>query len=237
MSKALKAFTETHDRTLALLNYQAALRKADPTKGALCDDVVRSCVVLAVAAMDTYFTRKFTEVLVPYLKNRKPTDEMVELLGEAGLGTKEALVMLGMERPYRRVRTLISSHLSNYTTQHFDKIDELFKCFAINDLTLHAERKTRRTMLRQSVRRLVMRRNDIAHEGDLNSHGKVESVKADRLTKRIKDLRTLVTAADSIVDSATANKKAKAKPVKKKPAPKKATAKSAVKRASSGKKK
>ena len=46
---------------------------AEETKHQHSKDLVRASIALAVAAMDAYFTNKFTEVLIPYLKEKGPT--------------------------------------------------------------------------------------------------------------------------------------------------------------------
>ena len=153
--------------------------------------------------MDNYFTRK----LVPFLKRKSPSKHLVKLLADAGLDTEEALIMMGMDRPYRRIRTLIRIHLTRYTTQHFEKIDELFACIGIKDLSKHAERKTGRKQLLASIRLLVKRRHEIAHEGDLNDHGSLQAIDAKRTVKRIRDLRLFVATADEIIESTVRPKK------------------------------
>ena len=217
MSKALAAFTATTNRVIALAEYQTTARQTTADAGPVCDDMIRACVVLSVAAMDTYFTRKFAYVLVPFLKRKKtPGKHLVALLSDAGLDTEQALLLLGMDRPYRRILTLIRAHLSSYTTQRFNKIDELFACLGVSDLSKHAEGKTKKKTLLKCVRILVERRHDIAHEGDLNDHGKLHSVDPVMLVRRIRHLMLFVAAADDIIDSAVKpkrKKKAAAEPV------------------------
>ena len=50
-------------------------------------DMTRSAVVLAVAAMDSYFTDVFVERLIVYIKSHKPNTKLVELLSKAGVNT------------------------------------------------------------------------------------------------------------------------------------------------------
>ena len=134
---------------------------------------MRGAVVLAVAALDAYVTDVFAEKLVAYLKKYKPDNSLVELLAEAGLDTREALNLITMERPYRRIRTLVQSYYNTYTTQKFDVIDEIFLPFRIKDITKNAEAKTKRKILKKSVGTLVQRRHEIAHSGDYNGHGRL----------------------------------------------------------------
>jgi hypothetical protein len=71
----------------------------------------RASIVLAVSAMDQFFTRRYCELLVPFLKKHGPTDGLVDMLGSAGFDVREALIAIRMKRPYRRIRTLIEAHL------------------------------------------------------------------------------------------------------------------------------
>jgi len=160
---------------------------------------VRGAVVLAVAALDAYVTDVFAEKLVAYLKKYKPDNSLVELLAEAGLDTREALNLITMERPYRRIRTLVQSYYNTYTTQKFDVIDEIFLPFRIKDITKNAEAKTKRKILKKSVGTLVQRRHEIAHSGDYNGHGRLVEIDEESIAKRIKNLEALVTSMDELI--------------------------------------
>lgn len=200
-SRALGRFRATYSRAEALCDLYARLLRIRlqqaPNRFQHSDvaDLLRSSVVLSVAAMDSYFTNRFIEMLVPFLKKRGPTDALVGLLSKAGLDTKAALEMLGMERPYRRVRTLIDVHLEKVTTQRAQVIDELFLAYGLRDFTHHCQRRLKRTTLVASVNRLVERRHCIVHEGDLNSHGRLRPLERGDVVKRMQHLRALVESA------------------------------------------
>ena len=113
-SKAHGKFIKTIRRCESLVDSYKRLQVIDEENGVdvpTPKDIVRGAVVLAVAALDTYVTDVFSEKLVPYLKAYNPDPELIELLYDAGLDTKEALGLLSMERPYRRIRTLICTSL------------------------------------------------------------------------------------------------------------------------------
>ena len=156
-SKAHAKFNKTHRRCIRLVNSYIWLRKAKkrdkniPAPG----DIIRGAVVLGVAALDSYVTDVFCEKLVPYLKRYRPSPQLIKLLEEAGLDTREALNLITMERPYRRIRTLIEHHYDSYTTQRFDVIDKMFLPYGLKDITKHAEKKSYRRTLRVSVQKLV----------------------------------------------------------------------------------
>ncbi|QQL44060.1 HEPN domain-containing protein [Sulfuriroseicoccus oceanibius] len=197
----LKRATDLRDLAEFLLSDEAKLKLDDDGKFHGFSDMGRASIVLAVSAMDQYFTRRFCELLVPFLKKNGPTDGLIEILGEAGFDTKEALVAIGMRRPYRRIRTLVENHLENYTTQRFEVIDNLFLSIGLKDLSNNAEKKTKRTTVISSITKLVQRRHAIAHAGDLNNHGKLCPIDFKQLKKRFKDLNDFVTAADQIIEN------------------------------------
>jgi len=162
-------------------------------------DIVRASAVLSVAALDAYITDVFTEYLVPYLKKYKTDDSLINLLSDAGLDTKEALNLLSMDRPYRRIRTLVSKHYSSYTTQRFDVIDELFLPYRLDKITENAEKMSGRKSLKNSVQKLISRRHEIVHAGDYNAHGKIKNISEKQIKTRIKDLEILVKNIDIII--------------------------------------
>jgi len=204
-SKALLKFRKTIHRCRVLIGTYAELvrgfREAFPNKQPLVvfSDIVRACLVLSVAAMDTYFTAVFVEMLVPHLKKREPTERMVRILSKAGLDTRQAVIMLGMSRPYRRLRFLVEGYLERYVTQRFRAIDELFLAYGLKDFSRQVERKLKRRTLLRRIEKLVERRNDIVHEGDYDSRGRLRKIGVSDTLKRIRDLQRFVEAAEQIL--------------------------------------
>ena len=104
--------------------------------------------------------------------------------------------MISMDRPYRRIRTLIQSHYDSYTTQKFDIIDRIFLPYRLKDITANAEAKAKRRSLKRSVEKLIERRHQIAHAGDYNAHGRIKDIDENSIAKRIKHLEILVKNMD-----------------------------------------
>ena len=200
-SKAANQFLKTTNRCIHLVDrYLDDMANPDKSRPH-SSDLVRAACVLAVAAMDAYFTMKFTEILVRYLKAKGPERTLVELLSKAGLDTREALTMLAMKRPYRRIRTLIERHLENVTTQRFNAIDELFTAYGLPELSKHVEARAERKTLCRSIEILVDRRHSIVHAGDYDSKGKLRSVDGRVILKRIVDVGIFVDNAESIINN------------------------------------
>lgn len=203
-SKAFVRFQTTLARGDSLIALYKRLRMVrlnkEPTRFTHEDvaDLLRSGLVLSVTAMDSYFTARFAELLVPFLKKHGLTDGLVKLLGEAGLDTRKALEMIKMDRPYRRIRTLMDSYLDRYTTQRAKVIDGLFLAYGIKNLSNNAQRSVKRRNLIRRVELMVERRHEIVHEGDLNDYGHLQKIDQKKIPGQIKDLRLFVVAAHTL---------------------------------------
>lgn len=201
-TKAYEKFLKTVRRCESLVESYKKLHLLDQEKGEdipTPKDIVRGAVVLAVAALDAYVTDAFVEKLVPYLKRYTPDEELIELLYDAGLDTKEALVLLSMDRPYRRIRTLIENYYASYTTQKFEVIDQIFRPYRLKKITENAAKKSGTFSIKKSVGKLVERRHQIAHAGDYNAHGRIVDINEEQIGKRIVHLELLVTQMDEIL--------------------------------------
>lgn len=203
-SNALGKFIKTIRRCDSLVSSYKKLQEIDEDEGTdipTPKDIIRGAVVLAVAALDTYVTDVFSEKLVPYLKAYKADPDLVTLLNDAGLDTKEALYLLTMERPFRRIRTLVESYYSSYTTQKFEVIDQIFKPYRLKEITTNAAAKSGKPSIKKSVGKLIERRHQIAHSGDYNSHGRIVDIDEEQIGKRIGHLEELVTCMDEIISN------------------------------------
>lgn len=149
--------------------------------------------------MDAYFTSRFSESLVSYIKENGPTKDLIEILHKAGLDTEQALEMIPMRRPYRRVRTLIDEHLSKHVTQRFDVIDELFKVYGILNLSDNAQGLASRKTLKRRVEKTVKRRHSIAHNGDYNKHYRLRDINADAIKKQIEEIELFVEKCEELI--------------------------------------
>ena len=200
-TKSYLKFESVIERSLNLLSLQSPISSIIRT----CNqppldlsDLSRAAIVLAIAAMDSYFTDVFAERLVPFLKSRGRTPALVDLLSRAGLDTALALDLLAMQRPYTRIRRLVECSLGRRTTQKADCIDSLFLAFGLRDFCHHAQRLKNRRMLLRSVDAAVARRNQIAHDGDMRGSRlcKIDSAQARR---RVRDIVALVSGADEVL--------------------------------------
>ena len=201
-NRAAYNFIRTTQRALALIYLHTQLTRAGVAQRIHSSDLVRAAVVLSVAAMDAYFTRKFEDILIPYVRKQGPNPRIIDVLQKAGLDTEQALTMATMDRPFRRVRTLVHSYLETYTTQRFSVIDELFLCFGLKDLCENARGMTGRKRLLRSVEILVDRRHQIVHEGDLDGHGKLRRIEPVPTLRRIQQMALFVRKADELIDQA-----------------------------------
>lgn len=202
-SKSYLKFENVILRSLNLISLQKSLEKrlsdANKENGIDITDLSRASVVLSIAAMDSYFTGIFAERFIPFLKKKGPTSDIIKFLNEGGFDTKLALELLSKERPYRRIRTLIEEYLENHTTQKTEIIDKLFLAYGLKDFSKRVQEYKKRKTLIRSIEILVERRNQIAHEGDINSYGKLNLIKPEDISKRIRDVVAFVSSADEIL--------------------------------------
>lgn len=200
-SKAHEKFSKTIKRCKTLINSYETLHKLNSKNSEIPapKDIVRGAVILAVSALDAYVTDVFSEKLVPYLKRYKADDSLINLLANAGLDTKEALILISMDRPYRRIRTLIQKYYNTYTTQRFKVIDQIFVPYRLKNLSDNAAKKAGRKNIKRSVEKLIERRHQIAHAGDYNSHGKICNIDEEEIEKRVNDLNLIVDKMDEII--------------------------------------
>jgi hypothetical protein len=207
-SKAYLTFENVVRRAFHLLTLEhqmSNIQSSVPTTNRLdLSDLSRAAIILGVAAMDAYFTDIFTEKLVTFLKSKKNATKLAALLQDAGLTTVVALELLTMERPYRRIRTLIETHLEVYTTQKTHKIDLLFIAFNLKDFCKNVEAMSNRKNLLTSIRTLVDRRHSIAHGGDLNSYGKLQHIDREKIRRKIRDVVLFVATSEKLIAKAIA---------------------------------
>ena len=195
-SRAMVIFGKTisRARTFEVL-YETTVKSHSVSHPA---DLIRATVTFSVAAMDAYFTDRFCESLVPFLKNRRAGKDLIHLVREAGVDTEQVLILLTMKRPYRRIRTLVSAYLERRTTQRLDAIDELFLCFGLPEFTKRVEGSMGKKTALARVEKLVERRHQIVHDGDMNEHGKVRPITKATFSQ-LDTLEEFVTAADKLL--------------------------------------
>lgn len=222
MPKAIESFEATYARALSQLSGSFHIldafnraREEDSEKKYIYNDrhevsdMGRFGIVLAVAAMDDYFTRKYAEIMIPAIKKNGINSRFTEMLESAGLDVSGALELLSMERPYRRIRTLAQDYYRNYTTQSTDKIDALFHTIGISGLSGHAQRRSNKPKaLLKSVNELVSRRHKIVHAGDLTRTGKIQKID-QRVVNRIKDIDIFVQSSELHINQFMEQKKKK----------------------------
>lgn len=199
MPKALNTFHKTVSRCDDMLKMYTHLSNEPQFANSETKDLLRSALSMAVAGMDAYFTDRFTQDIVEYIKEKGATKDMVRILAEAGLDTEQALEMLTMDRPYRRIRTLLDAHLSAYTTQRFHIIDELFAIYKVPKLTENAQGLAKRKELLLSVEHAIERRHVIAHRADCKTNGDPKRIEFVTVENWIKDIKLLVDKCEELI--------------------------------------
>jgi hypothetical protein len=204
-SKAYYAFEKTIERSLNMAELvkpvETIIKAKATTANVDASDLLRASLVLGVAAMDSYFTGIFAERFIRYIQKKGVNDKIVEILEKANFTIEVALELIAMDRPYRGLRTRIDEHLSKCTTQSTSVIDDLFLAFRIKDISYNISKLKKRKRLISSINRSVKRRHQIVHEGDLNSHGKMNKITEVDIKKKLKDIIIFVAGADEILNN------------------------------------
>ena len=202
-SKAYLAFEKTIERSLNLTELVKPVEliiKAKRTEANVdASDLLRASLVIGVAAMDSYFTGIFAERFIKYIQKEGVNDKIVEILEKANFTIEVALELLAMDRPYRRLRTRIDEHLSKCTTQNTHVIDDLFLAFRLKQFSKNISKLKNRKSLISSINSAVKRRHQIVHEGDLNSHDKMNPIIQKYVKQKLNDIVTYVAGADEIL--------------------------------------
>lgn len=205
MSKALKLFESTLDRATSIFvlaehwHDHCEGTKDDAEHKPVYQDMARAGIVLGIAAMDEFFTRRFSELLVPFIRKEGVSKGLKAILIDAGLDVVGALELGMSDRPLRKIRAIVDNHLDRYTTQKHDAIDSLFAALGLPRLSSDAEKLAGRKTLRKSVGFLTERRHAIVHNGDHDKHGKIVPVNFKNTLKRLRDVGLYVKSADEII--------------------------------------
>lgn len=202
-SKAHAKFSRTVHRAWKMANLRNGLVENQIIIGdgdlSDYDDLGRASIVLAVAAMDSYFTEAFVEKLIPFLRAKKPTKELIKKLESAGFGLADALILLNDKDPYSHIRSTLENNLEKYVTQSVEKIDSLFLAYGYNHISKSAEAKSKIKTLIKTVELLVKRRHQIVHDGDYIKNGKLRTFNQVKVTMGVQSLENFVTACDEIL--------------------------------------
>lgn len=202
-SKSYKKFLKCHDRAVAMVRRHYNLwNDSEEEWDESHDDLFRAGIVLVVSAMDAYYTDRFCEALIPYIKKNGLNDSLEKLVVNAGLNTEKAIEMFENKRPKRVLSNMVRRHLETVVTQNFKKIDKLYLCLGYEKpITFQAQEFSRRKRLIKAVEKLVERRHKIVHAGDYNKHGRLNPINYYRMLKKFIELRKLVQSTDAVLEN------------------------------------
>ena len=210
-ASALNRFQKTHGDALTFIPHSTNFTW-DSYRAHRC----RFALVYGVAAMDSYFTKKFTDNLTVFLKAKGVTEDLENKLKRAGINTKFFLELLRAEdfstnrntRPFKKIHSKIRVSLGKYTSQSTDRIDDLFKAYEITNLSQNAIQKGKTDGLFKDVRKpdvklngIVKRRHQIVHTNDYNMRGAYNKIESKRTRKDLEIIEAFVCSADSIIDN------------------------------------
>jgi len=173
---------------------------ADGGNSEAYDDLFRAGIVLSVAAMDAYFTDRFCEALIQYIKKNGLNPKLEKLIQDAGFDTETAIKLFENKRPKRVLSNMVRRHLLTFVTQNFKKVDSLYLCLGFEKpITVSARKKTKRKNLLRSLQILIERRHKIVHSGDYNQFRQLNEVNYRRLIRRMMLLGKFIYACEDVL--------------------------------------
>ena len=206
MSNAYEKFENTFQRSYGMIErhyqiFHAYMESEDDEEWQEeDDDLFRAGIVLAVSAMDSYYTDRFCEALIPYMERYGTNKNLMKLLHNSGFDTELAIDMFNKSRPKRILSNLVRKRLRTFVTQNFRTIDNLYKCLGYNrSFTNSAQGIARRKTLVKSVDTIIKRRHKIVHSGDYNTHGKLNPIAYSTYIRKMDDIEKLVKSSESLL--------------------------------------
>lgn len=152
------------DELIVILREECHLKSRHFTETSL-SDLHRASLVMAVSAMDAYFHAKIVKHVIAKSKAKSPPKALVAhkvSVGDFIAGTKS-------QRPGSKLRSAIERNLGILSYQNPERIAEGLSLLGIEKFWVKVAESMgiERNALVSKVARIVKRRNQIAHEGDI----------------------------------------------------------------------
>lgn len=206
MSRAFDKFEKTFNRSFRMIDrhYQIFSEFIESEEDVEWeeedDDLFRAGIVLAVSAMDAYYTDRFCEALIPHVERYGTNEKLMDLFHKSGFDTKQAIRMFNNTRPKRVLSNMVRKKLKNFVTQDFRTIDDLYRCLGFNkSFTASVQGIARRKTLVRSVDSIIKRRHQIVHAGDCNTHGNLNPIAYTTYLRKMRDIQTLVSSSETLL--------------------------------------
>lgn len=169
------------------------------------EEVIRFIVVMVVSAFDSYFTDIFSEKIILYIKKHGVNKDIIEHLSKAGVDHDFCVLKLLKKsergRPQRTMRNKMDKYFSEIVTQNFDKIDELFKCFALLDFSTNVQSRMSNSRAKSIINSVLQRRHSIVHRADLNSFNRPRGITIKGFIYKFSVLESFVLEADKTISN------------------------------------
>ncbi len=114
---------------------------------------------------------------------------------------QESINLLKDHKPLRKIKEKVNFKLTKYVTQNVQKIDKLYLCYGIKDLSQNAEELSQNNRLLENIEKAVESRHLIVHEGDLNKNLTVRRIEVNNLMNKIRDIDRYVASYDKIINN------------------------------------
>ncbi len=160
------AINRVDSKDAVIVLRDGATAKEEDFSSESMQDVLRASLVMAVSAMDAYFHAKIVQHVVKHSRKTNPSNK---LLNERIL-VKDFIEGRRKAHTNAALRAAIERKLSYQSLQQPSQVAEALGLIGVSDFWKGvAQRLNQRAdTLRTSLAKVVKRRNQIAHEGDLS---------------------------------------------------------------------
>jgi len=184
-----------------ILRPNSKLTPEDFSSDAL-QDFLRVSLVMAVSAMDAYFHAKIVRYVVQHSRSKEPSKK---LLNEKIL-VKDFIDGRRKQRSNVALRAAIERKLSYQALQQPSQIADSLRLIGVSDFWEEVAGQIGQAdeQIRKNLTKIVKRRNQIAHEGDLSqskrARNKSRSITHKQVQESIVLLQGIVNAAEVIIN-------------------------------------
>ncbi len=119
-------------------------KEIEETVQKMSEHLIKSLIVTFVAAYDRYFTDRFIEAFIPYIRTKTVSPDFGKFLENCGLDVHETFNLLNHSKPRIRIKSLLVTKLENHVTQTDNSINKLYKFYGIKDFLNNAQKKQRK---------------------------------------------------------------------------------------------
>ena len=203
---------DSRDAVLILRNTAAII--ADDFSSEALEDQLRAAITFGVSALDRYVHERIVKGFVTAFRSSTLLKQQREFMVPATLAidivNKVSAAARNNDdiRPANEIRNVVQKALHKRPFQSWSEIEYGFNLLGYTNISKEIKEKTNSTdveisNLKEKLGKIVARRNQIVHEGDLQRHQRGGQVSVQPIMRKwveesLSDIKTIVTKLDAI---------------------------------------